>query len=71
MLFITLSSYDTINCIRLFEESGIIEDPTQFTESEHRTYQKLQRIRLAQETKHRLNVATGPKVEDTMNTEAR
>ena len=67
MLFITLSNYDTINCIRLFEETGIKDCPEDFTESEHRTYQKLQQIKLAQETKHRLNVAKGPKVGESPN----
>jgi hypothetical protein len=67
MRFITFSSYDLANIIRLFEESGIKDSPAEFTESEHRTYQKALAIRLAQETKHHLNMAKGPKMEETSN----
>jgi hypothetical protein len=67
MQFITLLSYDTENIIRLYEESGIVEDPAQFTESEHRTYQKVLAIAASQKAKHHRNLASGPKQEKTSN----
>jgi hypothetical protein len=67
MQFIRLSAYDTNNIIRLFEENGIKETPADFTESEHRTYQKVQQIRLSQETKHRTNLAKGQTTEEVAN----
>lgn len=63
MPFIKLSSFDTGNCLKIFEDSGIKEEPENFNESEHRTYQKLLAIKSSQETKHHLNMSKGPQAD--------